>query len=232
MDLGRPFSVITPTVDGDVLAVLGAERASLTGRQVQQIDGRHSEKGVRNALHRLCGQGIVTRERVGSADLYTLNLEHLAAPYVEALAALRHELLQRLAAVFEAWEVPPAYAALFGSAARGDMTLGSDIDLLVVRPDGVAIEHPAWRDQLADLTNRVTAWTGNDARPLELSEVEVHRGLDHGEQVLSAISADGLLLFGPHTYLTKAHAARRRERRSYARRGVVTAASAPAEQRP
>jgi predicted nucleotidyltransferase len=213
MDLGRPFSVITPTVDGDVLAVLGGERASFTGRQVQQIDGRHSEKGVRNALQRLCGQGIVTRERVGSADLYTLNHEHLAAPYVEALAALRHELLQRLAAVLREWEVPPAYAALFGSAARGDMSLDSDIDLLVVRRDGVAIEHSGWRDQVADLISRVTAWTGNVARPLELSEVEVHRGLASDEPVLSEISADGLLLFGPHTYLSKTHAARRRERR-------------------
>jgi predicted nucleotidyltransferase len=213
MDLSRPFSVITPTVDGDVLAVLGAEHASFTGRQVQQIDGRHSEKGVRNSLQRLCGQGIVTRERVGSADLYTLNLEHLAAPYVEALAALRHEFVQRLAAAFREWDVPPAYAALFGSAARGDMSLGSDIDLLVVRPHGVAIEHSGWRDQLGDLVSRVTAWTGNDARPLELSEVEVRRGLMSDEPMFAEISADGVLLHGPHTYLSKAHAARTRERR-------------------
>jgi uncharacterized protein len=33
--------------------------------------------------------------------------------------------------------VHPLRVLLFGSAARGDMTEGSDIDLLVVMPDGV-----------------------------------------------------------------------------------------------
>lgn len=86
MELSRPLSVITPTVDADVLGVLAGADASFTGRQVHQVAGRHSERGIRNALHRLCTQGIVHRERVGSADQYTLNRGHLAAPYIEALA--------------------------------------------------------------------------------------------------------------------------------------------------
>jgi predicted nucleotidyltransferase len=214
MDLSRPLTVITPTVDADVLAVLARARASFTGRQVQQIDGRHSEKGVRNALQRLCIQGIVTRERVGAADLYTLNWDHLAAPYVEALAALKSELLERISASLRTWEVAPAYASLFGSAARGEMSPDSDIDLFVVRPDGVAAEHSQWRDQLDALTSRVRAWTGNDTRALELSEAEVRRGLRVGQRVLTEIMADGLLLYGSHGYLIGAPGPQRRARRA------------------
>src|SRR4051812_29514068 len=95
MNLSHPIEVVTPTVDADALAVLAGADAAFTGRQVHQVAGRHSERGVRNALHRLVEQGIVTSERVGAADRYALNREHLAAPHIEALANLRSELLAR-----------------------------------------------------------------------------------------------------------------------------------------
>jgi hypothetical protein len=194
--------VITPTVDGDVLAVLARAEASFTGRQVHQVAGRHSERGVRNALHRLSAQGIVTRERVGSADQYRLNQAHLAAPYVEALAGLRDELLRRLAGEFERWTAPTVFAALFGSAARGEMHAESDIDLLVLRPDGVDAKDPDWRAQLDALASSVTAWTGNDTRILEFGVREARAGLAAGDSVLLAARDEGIVVHGPLTYLS------------------------------
>jgi predicted nucleotidyltransferase len=202
MDLGRPLSVITPTVDGDVLAVLARAEVPFTGRQVHQIAGRHSERGIRNALHRLSAQGIVSRERVGSADQYRLNRAHLAAPYVEALARLRDELLRRLAGELQGWMIPAAFAALFGSAARGEMHAGSDIDLLVVRPDGVDADEPNWRAQLDAVALHVTAWTGNDTRVLEFSVREARAGLAASDGVLLAARDEGLVIHGPLTYLS------------------------------
>lgn len=210
MDLARPLSVITPTVDGDVLAVLARADASFTGRQVHQIAGRHSERGVRNALHRLSAQGIVLRERVGSADQYRLNRAHLAAPHVEALAKLRDELLSRLAGEVKGWTVSPVFAALFGSAARGEMHPKSDIDLLVVRPDTVDADDPQWRTQLDALASSVTAWTGNDTRILEFSVREARTGLAAGDGVLLAARDEGIVLHGSLTYLSDL---RRRARR-------------------
>jgi predicted nucleotidyltransferase len=212
--LDRPLTVVTPTVDADVLAILAGAETSFTGRQVQQVSGRHSEKGVRNTLHRLCSQGIVLRERVGSADLYTLNRAHLAAVHIHALAGLRAELLQRISALLNTWEVPPAFAAMFGSAARGGMRPDSDIDLLVVRSDEVDTEGEDWRDQLAHLSERVTAWTGNDTRVLELSAAEVGAGLADDEQVLTDIRAEGIVLYGSTNYLRPPP-----RRRGQARRG-------------
>jgi predicted nucleotidyltransferase len=210
MDLARPLTLITPTVDADVLSVLAGAKASFTGRQVHQVAGRHSERGVRNALHRLCAQGIVMRERVGSSDRYTLNRAHLAAPDIEALVHLRSELFRRISASFEAWEIKAEFAARFGSAARGDMKSDSDIDMLVVRNEHIDADDDRWREQLATLAQNVTAWTGNDARFLELSAKEVSAGLAAGKRVLSDISKEGITLYGPPNYLRNLKPASRR----------------------
>ena len=210
MDLARPLAVVTPTVDGDVLAVLARADASFTGRQVHQVAGRHSERGIRNALHRLSAQGIVSQERVGSADQYRLNRAHLAAPYIEALAGLRDELLHRVTREFEEWALPAASAVMFGSAARGAMRTDSDIDLLVLRPNSVDADDPQWRSQLDGLASKVTAWTGNDTRILEFDVHQARAGLAAGDGVLLAARDEGHVLWGPLTYLSQL---RRKERR-------------------
>lgn len=208
MDLAEPLAVVTPTVDAVVLTVLAGADAEFTGRHVQMVAGRHSEKGVRNALHRLVAQGIVTSRRAGPADLYRLNRAHLAAPYVEALANLRAELLGRLRSEIADWEVRPAFAALFGSAARGGMRLDSDIDILVVRTTDIDPDRVTWRTQLDDLASHVTAWTGNDGRVLELEDREVADGLAAGDALLTAIRDEGVPLYGSPTYLLARSASR------------------------
>jgi predicted nucleotidyltransferase len=203
VNLSRPLTLITPTVDADVLAVLAGASASFTGRQVHRLAGRRSERGVRNALHRLCEQGVVVRQRVGTSDLYTLNRAHLAAPHIEGLAQLREEFLRRISTEFETWEISAEYAALFGSAARGDMAADSDIDLLIVRSNAVDVDDDQWRQQLAELASDVTAWTGNDARVFELNTREVQAGLAADETVLSDIRDEGVTLYGPSIFLQR-----------------------------
>jgi predicted nucleotidyltransferase len=201
INLARPLEIVTPTVDADVLAVLAKATASFTGRRVHQISGRHSERGVRNALHRLVEQGIVTRERVGPSDHYTLNRGHLAAPQIEALANLRSEFIARIGAELDAWHPAAEYVAMFGSAARGDMRADSDIDLFVVSPSPVASDDDRWRAQIETLTLHVTAWTGNDARVLELSADEIRRRTNAA--IIREIANDAITLHGPNNYLRR-----------------------------
>jgi predicted nucleotidyltransferase len=209
MDLARPLTVVSPTVDADVLAVLAGAEAEFTGRQVHQVAGRHSEKGVRNSLHRLVGQGVANARRAGRADLYSLNRQHLAAPYIVGLAGLRHELLARIRAELAGWQRAPIFAALFGSAATGRMRPDSDIDLLIVRPKGVDVEGAEWRRQLERLSTEVSACTGNDTRLLELDEDEVGRGLQSGERVLADVRDEGVVLYGEEAYLRPGPRSRR-----------------------
>lgn len=203
MILARPFQVVTPTVDGDVLAVLARADAAFSPPQVRDLIDMHSVEGVRNALRRLSAQGIVTRDRYGNAYVYRLNREHVAARHIVGIAESSHEVLQRMREQLASWPVQCEFAALFGSAATGAMSEDSDIDVLIVRPDSVDVEaDSSWRDQVAEFERASTSWTGNDTRVLELSAAEVAKGAKR-ERVLRDIARDGIQLAGPLDYLTR-----------------------------
>jgi predicted nucleotidyltransferase len=169
MHVGRPHSAIVPSLDGDVLITLGSTLEPLTGRQVAERASRGSQSAVAVALDRLVAQGIVLRQEVGRAYLHTLNREHIAAPIVQQLAGLQTELIRRIRSRIADWPIQPLHASFFGSAARADGRVDSDIDLLIVSPEGSGDEDEAWCGQVHQLSESVLAWTGNYAGIIELS---------------------------------------------------------------
>ena len=199
MDISRPLATVTPTVDGDVLAVLAQNEATFTPGQLRRRLGRYSEAGIRKVVMRLTEQGIVHADRVGNAVTYRLNRDHLAAGPIIELAHLQGTLLTRLEQHLTGWTVPPVYAAVFGSAARGEMTSSSDLDLLLVRPDDAS--QSIWDEQVAELSRAVSAWTGNDTRPLEYTRSELAGAA--GERVLKDIAHEGLTVAGTRAWLTR-----------------------------
>ncbi|MEX2613210.1 MAG: nucleotidyltransferase domain-containing protein, partial [Gaiellaceae bacterium] len=180
---------------GDVLAVLSRADATLTGAQVHRLVGHSSDEGVRKALERLVRQGIVERQAAGAAYLYFLNREHLAARWVEGLAGLSRQLVERLRENLESWRPKPAVALLFGSVARGEATQDSDLDLLLIRPDSVDGDDLTWRGQVLELQRAATAWTGNEARVIEYAEQEL-ADLAGKELVLEQAATEGIELVG------------------------------------
>lgn len=194
MDFRRPLTVVTPTLDGDVLAVLAGADAEFSGRHIHRMVSSGSENGVRNAAERLVEQGVVSSRRAGRANLYRLNRDHLAAPYIEALATLRVQLFERLRSVISAWDVPPRWAMVFGSVARGEAGPLSDLDILVVRSRDVSEDSAEWGGQLGLLEDLAAAWTGNETRILEYSEDEL--GDAAVVAVLESALAEGIELYG------------------------------------
>ncbi len=200
MDLRHPFGVVTPSVDGDVLAVLARADKAFSGRAVQRAISGTSQRTVLRALRRLEDQGIVQSQPAAPAILFRLNRRHLAAPMIEALASLRLQLIERLRETIESWELAPLVAVLFGSAARGDASEESDLDILLVRARGVDADDDGWRAQVAALEEAATAWTGNDARALEYGEEELPSLLG-SERVIEDAVREGILLYGSMTTL-------------------------------
>ena len=197
MELGRPLAVVTPSVDGDVLRVLALAQADFTPGALRDVIGEHSVAGIRRALDRLALQGIVDRRSAGRAYLYSLNREHLAADPVIALARSRERLLERLADQVRGWQQPALFGAVFGSAARPDHNVSSDLDLLLVYPDGTDV--PLWDEQVSTLTSAATAWTGNDARALEYAQADIVARPD--DPVLASVVDEGLHFAGEATWL-------------------------------
>jgi predicted nucleotidyltransferase len=196
MDLSRPYTAICPTLDSEVLAVLARTSRPLTGREVARLTGRSSHGGVLDVLNRLAEHGLVDRQEAGRAFLFTLNRNHLAAPAVDILAGMRTELLNRMRASIDGWEIAPVHVSLFGSAARGEGGTGSDLDVFVVRPKGVSEDDPRWRTQLEDFATRVQRWTGNRASAAEASESEIERLRRDEPPILHELRSDAIVLSG------------------------------------
>jgi predicted nucleotidyltransferase len=206
MDFAHPFRVVSPTLDGDVLAVLAGADEEFTGRRIHRLLGHGSEPGVRKAVERLVDQGIVLRRQAGRANLYRLNRQHVSVEAIELLAEARSQLIAWLQEAIGAWEVTPRSAAMFGSVARAQAGPDSDLDLLVVRPSRIDEQNATWQSQLGSLQRSATDWTGNDARIVELGEDE----LAQAEPLLTEVVRDGLALFGSLDVLRDAIKANRR----------------------
>ncbi|MGI8589601.1 MAG: DNA/RNA helicase domain-containing protein [Nakamurella sp.] len=109
------------------------------------------------------------------------------------------DLLQRIDRHVESWPVAPIYAAVFGSAARGQMRPDSDIDVFIVRP-GFLEDEEDWDRQLAEFARLLTKWEGNDGRILQMTEQEVATGAG-SNPILTSIAREGLTTYGQPAWL-------------------------------
>jgi hypothetical protein len=196
MNVSRAYGAVAPTVEGDVLVVLAETTQPLTGRRVARLARRGSVAAVAKALDRLVHQGLVLRQEAPPASLYTLNRRHVAAPTVETLALIRTELLDRLRDAFTDWSIPPIHASMFGSAARQDGDIDSDIDIFVVRPANVDSESTAWSKQLHDIGDAILAWTGNHASIIDFAKQDIAQMCKENPPVLADLRRDGIDLAG------------------------------------
>jgi hypothetical protein len=194
MDFRRPFTLVTPTLDGDVLATLAVGDVELSGRELARRAGHGSVEGIRRAADRLTVEGIVLRRAAGGAHLYRLNREHVAAQWIEGVATLPEQVIDRLRADIAGWGEAPHLAFLFGSVARRQASSASDLDILIVRRRDCDADAGIWRTQLDALQRAATSLTGNDARVLELGQEDL--GGKRSQPVLKDVLREGIALVG------------------------------------
>jgi DNA-binding transcriptional ArsR family regulator len=195
MDVSNPLEAMLPTVDSAVLSVLAGSTKPRTGREIARLASR-SQPAVQKVLDRLVEQGLVHQEEAGRSRVYRLNRDHIAAPAIQELANIRSELFRRLRDAIGQWAASPVHASVFGSAARGDGTKESDIDIFLVRPKDTAEDDPVWRDQLHQLAEAVHAWTGNHAGIAEVSEQDLVRLKKEQPPVIAEVKSDAIELSG------------------------------------
>jgi len=194
MDMSQPISTVIPTLDGPVLAALARTNQPLTGRRIHQLTGAGSESGTRKVLRRLAGTGLVTAKQVGPSVQYSLNREHLAAAAVLELTTLRSRLIRQIMDAIAQWTRHPIHASIFGSAARGDGDVESDVDLLIVH--SFHEPPPEWSEQVDELGDRVHAWTGNYMQTYELSTSELAEHLRVGDPIVDEWIRDSITVYG------------------------------------
>lgn len=197
MDVASPIRAVVPSAHGPVLGVLARAHTLLTGRRIADLaEPQVSQTQVAAILAALTEHGLVTRTRAGSSNLYALNRDHLAAPAVELLTTMRERLWEQMTAHVGTWNHRPDGVVVFGSAARGDGSTGSDIDVLVVRPEGIPDSDNAWQDDLTRFARDVTAWTGNPVDLLDRSHGDLATMAKSQESLLQNIRREGRFLVG------------------------------------
>lgn len=193
MRLQHPFEVVTPSLDGGVLNVLAGADDWFAVNTINAMNPERSDEGIRKTLKRLVSVGIVEELSAGRAHLYRLNRDHLAAEPIVLLATLKQQFYSRLWKDMSDWDISPVFAAIFGSAARGQMSQESDVDLFVIQPDGSPAEQ--WDSQVHALTSQASRWIGAEVRPLLYTETEIRR-LGSTEHVFEFIVKEGIPVFG------------------------------------
>ena len=162
-------------------------------RQVARVAGVSPNRAGQVLAH-LAEHGLVVVEEMGAARWCRLNRSHLAADAVLALVELRGRLIDFLRDEIGSWATPPVHASLFGSAARGDGTTGSDLDVLVISDARGADER--WDAQLYDSGQRILAATGNRPAWFSITLEDLDRAVAAAEPLVAEWQRGGVHLAG------------------------------------
>lgn len=196
MHLSRPLMTLLSPADAGALTVLAHTEVALSGRRVAEMAGLN-HTSLNRALNRLAAEGMVLVEPAGRANLYRLNRAHVLTPLVLGAVAATATVRRRLTADIEAWRIACLHAALYGSMARGEAGSGSDIDVLVVRPESLSHEDDAaWDAQLAETEAMMHAMTGNDLSWLDTTVTDLRRARAADEPIFRSWRDDAILLAG------------------------------------
>lgn len=195
MDLGNPINSVVPGVAGIVLQILARTDQPLTGHGIAKLaEGYSSIAGVTKALKHLVASGLVESKPAGRANLYSLNRQHVAASAIESLANLRHEMIERIRSCVFEWVVPSEAVLMFGSAARGDGSVSSDVDLLVVRPE--LIDDELWVRQLIELGQKVYLWSGNSCEIIDYTQDELQTLRKKKDPLVQSLLREAIVISG------------------------------------
>lgn len=186
MDFGEPFGGVISGAKGAVLSALMRVGTPMTGRQLHRlVDDRWSLWSVQEALKELTSLGLVAVHTVGRAHVHAVNEQHLAVEslrmLVDPVAALEGVVRETVGAEVQA-------VLLFGSTARGEAAMDSDVDLVVLAPEG-------W-DRRAEVVEAVGARLGNGCDVLVFTPEKFRALAAAGEPVVREILRDGVALIG------------------------------------
>jgi predicted nucleotidyltransferase len=224
MDLTDPTKSITSTLDGPVLAALATSGRALSVSEVAMAAARGSELGVRKSLARLVQQGVVIATEIGNRRIYSLNSDHVAAPIARQLADLRLTLWGLMRGAVAKWRPTPFYACVFGSAARGDGSEESDIDILLIHAPRQGERYPKrgsrraqnaliavseemlavpltardferWTRNADKFRESVRGWTGNRVQLLQMSIFEWRESVSSKSAISEEILRDAVVLY-------------------------------------
>lgn len=145
MRTNKTLDVLFPKTRQAVLSTLLLHGQSSWYLQELAAHLRVRPSSLQRELSRLTDAGILIRRRHGNRIYYQVDESCPLFADLRGLLAKTVGLVDVLRAAFEPFQASIQYAFVYGSVARSEETSGSDIDLLIVGPVGLADVAPALR---------------------------------------------------------------------------------------
>ncbi|MGI8661945.1 MAG: nucleotidyltransferase domain-containing protein [Acidimicrobiales bacterium] len=195
MDFALPVQSLIPGVQGRVLDVLARMTAELNLGTVARLAGVSAAQASR-VMPRLVELGVVERREVPPSALFRLVRENLLARTVVDIVNVQERAIDRLRVLAGGITPSPASMVLFGSFARGEADVGSDIDVLVVRRADVDEDDDRWGRSLSEWLLEAKRTVGNRISHTEITSTEVRSKLRSRKPLWREIARDAVVLRG------------------------------------
>lgn len=181
-----------------VLRVLSGAGSPLSQREVARRT-RLTPRSVGVALDDLVATGVVHRHLGGREHLLTLNEGHALVPPLRALFvadATYFAALRRALAVVAREDQSSGLVtvAIFGSVARAEEALASDLDLLIIGRTSTAADH--WRSRYLDAAPDLQKRFGARVNPVTYALTEARRRWARRLSPFPELVRDGVVVAG------------------------------------
>jgi Nucleotidyltransferase domain len=193
VNISEPSDLVMTRTTAAVLRVLAGADTAFTIRQTARLAGVSPPRAL-EIVDRAAARGLIVVEQAGRSRMCRFNRDHLAADAIITLVMLRQRMFAALAEQIRNWETPPLHSSLFGSAARGDGDIDSDLDVLVVRADSSSTDD--WEAQKFASGRHIERLTGNSVNWFDISRSDLDRSVELAEPLVAEWLADGIPLVG------------------------------------
>jgi predicted nucleotidyltransferase len=195
VDFRHPIEAAIPGAQGRVIAVLLGTSGELNLRTIARVAGVSVAQASR-VLPGLVELGMIERREVPPSSLFRLVPEHVATRALLGLADARNVVMIEMGRAAAKIRPAPISVITFGSFARGDSELDSDIDVMIVRPAGIDPDTDQWTQTIERWRNIVSRIAGNRVEILDVDGDSVAAKLTGGTQLWRDIRRDGEVVFG------------------------------------
>jgi len=195
MDFVRPIEAVIPGAQGRILEVLVETTAPLNLRTLARLAGVSPAQASR-VMPGLVDLGLVERYEVPPSSQFLLARSNVAAQAVIELARSRETAAERIGLAAASMATPPESVIVFGSFARGEAGIDSDIDVVVVRPDSIGEDDDEWATALEAWRDEVRAITGNAVEVVEVTPAEAGAKVRGRTEFWRNVRADGVVVHG------------------------------------
>jgi len=173
-----------------LLRILYRSGEGLTGRKLALLSG-YSHTQTMSVLADLENQGLVRMTRAGSSYLFTINRNNavvsgVLGPAFEFESELRNNLADRF---YDGMGRSLVSVTLFGSVARGEEKLDSDVDLLLVLKDST--DQKKAERKISEIAHETYLAFGCAMLPIVVTETEYRNKLKRKQGFWGAIPEEG-----------------------------------------